>query len=261
MSEKIADKIQKLLALAEAEAKAGNEAARDTLLEKASALQLKYAIADAMLAREGNQAADTITTQDFCQESNTPLIKAKREMIAGLASLYRGHAVLMGEWRDCKPSKTHANGRKYDKRAKVRVYAHTSDLRFISQMYTSLITQMQTMMAADERSMQVHAGVAAWRVSYAYAWVRRVYSRLAAAGMAQVEAEDTSAPGTALVLADRQALVKQHVQEAFGRALGKAKFREDNHSAAGHAAGRAAADRADLGGAKVGGGKTHRIEA
>jgi hypothetical protein len=264
MSDKIADKIQKLLALAEAEAKAGNEGARDTLLEKAAALQLKYAIADAMLARTGAKAEE-IGYADFCRESNTPLVKAKRQLINDLAYLNRGKALLMSEWQDCPRSKRYPTGRKLNRRAYIRVYAHESDLAFIGQLYTSLILQMQTMMAADERDMRnigdpPLAGWQGWRVSYSYGWVGRVVARMYEAKRRNEAAEETGTPGTALVLADRKALVDAHIGDMFGK-LRNSKVRRDDHDPSGRAAGRAAGDRADLGGKKVQGEAARRIEA
>jgi hypothetical protein len=257
---KLADKIQKLLALAESEAAAGNEAARDTLIAKASALQLKYAIEDAMLQAAGKAGTDELVEADFCTESNTPLIKAKRQLINGLALNNRGNAVMLG---DFKPKR--GGGRRWDNRAKVRVYAHQSDLDFITALYNSLLIQMQTMMAADERNRFIGSSpaerklVASWRVSYAYAWVARVLERIREAKQRNEVAAEAGQPGTALVLRDRTAIVEAHVAGLFPK-LGKAKYRHDDHSQAGRLAGRAAAERADLGGTKVGSGNKLRLE-
>jgi hypothetical protein len=255
---KLAIKIQALLAQAEGEAAAGNEAARDTFLEKAAALQLKHAIEDAMLA-VGTQNKDEITTADFCTESNTPLIKAKRQLINGLASWNRGKAVMMG---DHKPKR--GGGTRWGKRAKIRVYAHQSDLDFITMLYNSLILQMQTMMAADERVAQLQAyrgaTAASWRVSYAYGWVDRVIGRIAEAARRNEAAAESGTPGTALVLEDRKAIVVKHVEGQFGQ-LRTTRYRIDDKSHDGRAAGRAAAERADLGNKKVSGSGTLRLEA
>jgi hypothetical protein len=259
---KLAAKIHKLLALAESEAAAGNEGARDTLIEKASALQLKYAIEDAMLAAAGQAGTDELTHADFCTESNTPLIKAKRQLINGLAQYNRGQALMMGEWKTQATGKK-AGQMKYDRRAKIRVYAHRSDLDFITALYNSLIIQMQTMMATDEKlaaEVTRTGGVpAAWRVSYAYGWVNRVLDRIREAKQRNEAAAEADRAGTALVLRDRSQLVHDHIEAQFGK-LRTTRYRRDDHSDAGRRAGRAAADRADLGGKKVGGEK-FRLEA
>lgn len=260
---KLAVKIQKLLALAEAEAAAGNEGARDTLLERASALQLKYAIEDAMLQAQHGVTTDQIITADFCTESNTPLIKAKRQLINELAYLYRGKAVMLGEWKTKKDG-----GNKYDKRAKIRVWAHQSDLDFITALYNSLLIQMQTMMAADEAKVAVELAqygvppktrIAGWRVSYAYGWVGRVVARLREAKQRTEGTAETSQPGTALVLRDRTQLVVDQVVSLYP-SLRNTSYRVDDKDPAGRAAGRAAAERADLGHRRVGNERAQLVQ-
>jgi hypothetical protein len=291
--ERMAAKIAALLASAETAAKDGNETLRDQYLGKASALQLKYAITDAMLKQEDQER---ILYQDFCRESNTPLIKAKRELIAGLTSLYRGKAHMGVELKkDNEGNILWRNGRPmYNKRAYVRVYAHESDLQFISMMYTSLILQMQTMMATDEKKAirvepcptcmgklrwvedqwaceecedefadnDIESGKVtnAWRVSYAYAWVRRVYTRLLATQQRQEVAEKATEPGTALVLADRKAVVDKYVTDQVGK-LKKASYRSDDNNFEGRIAGYEAGDRADIGQKKVSNKQPERLES
>lgn len=262
---KLATKIQALLAQAEGEAAAGNEAARDTFLEKAAALQLKYAIDDAMLSI-GAQSKDELAYADFCTESNTPLIKAKRILINGLAAYNRGKAMMLGESRQKKDG-----GWRWDNRAKVRVYAHQSDLDFITMLYNSLILQMQSMMAVDERR-ELANGIPsgpvghtptnrqAWRVSYAYGWVDRVLLRINWAAQRNEQRAEDSQPGTALVLRDRTQLVKDHVNELFPK-IRKTSYRHDDHDPNGRRAGRVAAEKADLGGKKVSDANRPRLEA
>ena len=253
--EQAARRIQALLALAEDAAKNNNEELRDTYLDKASALQLKFAVSEAMLRTEDREG---IEEAEFCRESNTPLIKAKRILINELASLNRGSAVMMSEYQ---PTKN--DGIKLNRRAYIRVYAHRSDLDFVRMMYTSLLLQMQTMMATDERLEAFRSGwkvTNAWRVSYAYGWVGRVVARLREAKERQEAAETASEPGTALVLADRQALVVKHFEANVG-SLRKHKPRHDDNDASGRVAGRAAGDRADLGQRKVSNSSTKRLEA
>lgn len=257
--QRMAKVIQDLLAQAELASKRNDETARDEALAKAAALQLKFAIDDAMLAA-GAEGKDELAQADFCTESNTPLIKAKRELINGVAQFNRGKAVMMGQW---KPKK--GGGRRYDRRAKVTVFAHQSDLDFITMLYNSLILQMQTMMAADENHERRYgyppaAGWQAWRVSYAYGWVRRVVGRIAEAKRHNEAQAEADTPGTALVLRDRDAIVQAHITDLFGK-LKDAKYRIDDNSADGHAAGRRAAERADLGQTKVNGSRTRAIEA
>lgn len=243
-----ARRIAALLAMAEDAAKNNNEALRDTYLEKASALQLQYVIDEAQLAAERGKdhKKEEIIWAEFCQESNTPLIKAKREMITTLAGTFRGRAVLMAEYKQSgKDAKL-----KLDRRAKIRVYAYESDLAFITMMYTSLVLQMQSMMAADEKietfRLPDRKQMNGWRVSYAHAWVRRVYSRLLADKARQEREATAAAPGTALVLRDRKQDVDNMMNTTFGK-LRSSRYKDGaGANAAGQAAGRAAGDRADL---------------
>lgn len=254
--QKMAAKIAALLAQAEGEAAAGNEGARDAFLERASALQLKYAISDTMARQAGQATAETVEHRDFLVgESNTPLIKAKRDLINTLAGHARGQALLMPELkRDAQGNIIFKNGQAvWDRRAFVRVYAHTSDLDFISALYTSLLLQMQTAMAADERQENFRRPQGpvgkGWRVSYAHGWVRRIAGRLADIRRRQESASlgDTS---TALVLRDRTQVVRDHVHQQVGK-IGVTRYKKHDTNAAGRAAGYVAGGLADLGHQRV----------
>lgn len=236
--EQAARRIAGLLANAEDAAKRGALGERDAFLQKATALQHKYAIDQIMLERNDSARTEEIISEEFCHESNTPLVKAKRLLLQGLATLYRGTAALCGEWDPVK--------RKMNNRAYVRVWAHTSDLAFISQMYTSLILQMQTEMARDER--KTHDKVTnAWRVSYAHAWVERVYYRLWDLKRAQERETQATGTGAEMVLRDKATLVHDHAdREVGGFAKGRRHPTSDKNPA-GRAAGDAAGRRADLG--------------
>lgn len=240
--EQAARRVQGLLALAEDAAKRGDLAQRDTYLQKATALQHQYAVDTVLLEMQGQQASEEIISADFCDESNTPLIKAKRELIHGLAKLYRGTSALCGRWDPVK--------RKMDKRAYITVWAHASDLAFITQLYTSFILQMQTEMARDERL--THEKITnGWRVSYAHAWVRRVYWRLVDIQAAQDRAVRSTGSGAELVLRDKADLVHKFASEAVG-GFGKARrMPTSDKNGAGRAAGDAAGRRADLGQKRV----------
>lgn len=249
-SEGIAAKIAGLLALAEDAAKQNNDQLRDTYLDKATALQLKYVIDEAMIAKNtGTKSAEAIITEDFCKESNTTLIKAKRMLINVIAMHLRGKAVIMPEW------KVNDKGvRKIDRRAFVRVWAHESDMAIIRMMYTSLLLQMNSMMAHDERRAEWDHGrgkvPAAWRVSYGHAWVNTIHQRLHEIRARQEAASQSREPGTALVLRDKSVAVNGAMTEAIGR-IKTTRHPVSDTNASGRAAGRTAAERADLGQSRV----------
>lgn len=249
--EQAARRIAGLLAMAEDAAKRGDEQLRDTYLAKATGLQHEYAIDAVLLEQSGQKVAEGIGHQDFCEESNTPLIKAKRELIAALARLHRGHPVMMGAFKkDDNGQIRYKDGKPlYDRRALIRVYAHESDLAFIAQMYLSLLLQMQSMMAVDEKKYAEETQEKVtnkWRVSYAHAWVRRVYIRLWEVKNRQDRDTASSAPGAALMLRDKGQLVEQHVSNVHGKMKNVRHKDESGSSAAGAYAGRQAAERADL---------------
>lgn len=237
MQQKQAERIAALLAKAES---TEHQAERDALIEKATAMQFKYAIDEAMLGASGQQTNDVIGKIKLCEERNTPLIKAKRELATGLAYLNRSRPFLGY------------------KRAYIQIVGFESDLRFIQSMYTSLLLQMQTEMARDERSYgDAAVTVKAWRVSYAHAYVARVLQRMR---LIQAEAKrdaEASAPGSSLVLVDKAGRVDNWIAEQYGPTRsGKRIPTNAGSSWAGASAGRAAADRADLGGKCVGGSRT-----
>lgn len=158
-----------------------------------------------------------------------------------------------GNWESCPFKKARYVLMAMQEAAQRR--AHESDLGFITVLYTSLITQMQTMMAQDERVEKIRgfrgATPGAWRVSYAYGWVNRISVRLAEL-KARTETEATTEPGTALVLRDRGASVVTFVADSIGKTR-KTNYKLHDTSAAGRASGYAAGGRADLGQDKVGG--------
>lgn len=239
--EQAARRIAGLLALAEDAAKRGDLAQRDIYLQKATGLQHQYAVDQVLLEQQGQQVEE-IVSAEFCRESNTPLIKAKRELITSLASLYRGTAAMSGEWDYEK--------RKMNKRAYITVWAHASDLAFITQLYTSFILQMQTEMARDER-MTHEKVTAGWRVSYAHAWVRRVYWRLVDLQAAQDRATRATGSGAELVLRDKAAVVAKFAEAEVGGFQKGRRLPTSDKNSAGRAAGDAAGRRADLGQSRV----------
>lgn len=232
-----ARRIAAILAQAESYAKLGNLDARDAALAKAAGLQHKYAVDQILLEAQGEKPEEVVFA-DFCAESNTPLIKAKRQLVVGLAHLYRGHTMMCSKWDPIK--------KKLDKRAYLRVHAYQSDLDWITKLYTSLILQLQTEMAKDERTAfpaKGAKGVSSWRVSYAHGWVTTVYYRLE---RLKQEQGTTTEPGTALALVDKGNRVKNHVESTHSLAKAKRIPTSDKNSA-GRAAGAEAGRRADLG--------------
>lgn len=237
----VVDKIRKLLAKAESTTE---ERERDLFLAKAQELQDKYAVDITLLAAAGQIRQEAVVKLRFCEERNTPLIKAKRELVAWLCEVNR-----------CKGIMGH-------RRAYIDVYGHESDAEMVRHLFGSIMLQLQTAMARDERvlemtDMRPQQEMKGWRVSYAHGYVRRVGSRLVQAQQAaQTNATPTAGtPGTALVLADRRQAVERHVAEQFGK-LRATRYRNEAHANPhGYQRGDLAGQQADIGGrGSVGGG-------
>lgn len=223
MQQKQAQRIAALLAKAES---TDSQHERDSLIEKATALQFQYSIDEAMLAASGKATTDTIGQIKLCEERNTPLIKAKRELATGLAYLNSSRPFIGY------------------KRAYIAIVGFESDLRFIQAMYNSLLVQMQTEMARDERNVPSYENVKAWRVSYAHAYVRRVTMRMREAQQAAKRVAEDSVPGSSLVLVSKAQQVDNYVGPTR---KGKSIPTNAGKSWSGADAGRAAANRADIG--------------
>lgn len=229
------DTIVALLAKAE---RTDNEHEREAYLAKAQELQTKYAIEQGMIdrARGDQTATETIVQARFCEERNTPLIKAKRNLVMWLA-----------EVNNCFPVMGY-------RRAYMEITGFESDVRMVQNLYSSILLQLQTAMQAAERRGEPVGTVASWRVSYAHAYVRRVGNRLLAAKHAATSGAD-SAPGSALVLVNRADRAKTHAEEVYGGLRKGRRIPTSDNNAAGREAGYRDGNRADLGGERLSGSR------
>lgn len=223
-AQRAAERISALLALAEAEAKAGNEPARAAALEKAAALQFKYSVDAAMAAKH---TTDEVISRVFCRERKAPLVRARRELVAVCAMFFDGTPIQLG---------TEA----------MQVFAHESVMDQIEVLYTSLLLQVNRMMAQDEKTAVVTPG---WRLAYARTWVGRVNSRLQ--DLKNRETRESGAVGTAVVLRDRKADTLAKLEETYPRTRKASSYSKSNSNHAGRNAGWQAGGRADLGQQKV----------
>jgi hypothetical protein len=234
---KVLDKIQKLLAQAEGTSHEGEASA---FLAKAQELQEAYLIEQHELIRDGQAKAEEIGFIVTLEGKSTPLIKAKRELMWGLAALNR-----------CMSTMAHD-------RSYVRIYGFESDRELVLAMFNSIMMQLQTAMPIAERTdYNTFSGpVKGWRVSFAHGYVRRVLERLNDAQMRRnQDAQAASTPGAELVLVNRAELVKNYLNDNVSTRKNSG-YRTD---AAGNEAGYASGDRhgatADLGGTRIGGGR------
>ena len=224
MSDKIARQIVALLNKAESTT---SEHERDALLEKATQLRLKYLIEDAQLKAHDNTPKEKIVWKDMLAEKHAAFIKAKRELLTGLANLNNCQPLLMG------------------KRDYMQIVGHESDIDYVQFLYASLMLQMERAMATDEHNRPTYDSIRSWRTSYAHAWVRRVLQRLQAFKTSSEHAAEASTPGTALVLRDRSTEVAQRVSERYPHTRSAYK-NTSVHSRDGYTRGDAAGQRAAL---------------
>lgn len=228
------EKIRALLELAENES---TEEARATFLEKAQALMLTHRIDEATARASGKTNVGSVDGQIWFREEKTSLlIKAKRELLSGLAIL-----------NNCKVISHGPSGRDY-----MTLVGFESDRKAVSLMFASIMLQLQTDMATQERFNRVSGTLRGWRVSFAHGYGRRVYARLRDAQARQMASHESTTPGTALVLRDTSALVADRFQQMFPDTINR-KTKLSINNRAGYAAGDAAGYRADLGGSRVGG--------
>ena len=212
MSERVLDKIGKLLAQAEG---TDNEHEADAFVTRAQELATTYAV-DLELARS-RQAARRLRsaaggTDDLEQRRLVIGVKGKRGN-RQLVVLY----LVVAEANDVMVNV--ANDSTF-----VLGFGYPADLEVVEQLWASLATQMATAAARRLRAGEHRtAGVAAvsWRLSFYEGWMHAVQTRLQEARARALQAHDTAAPTStsgALVLRAKSERVREfHDQESEAR--------------------------------------------
>lgn len=217
-------KIAALLAKAES---TSHEAERDTLLAKASELQLKMMISDSEIRNAGKAPTDPLIVRDAGGvEKNGAFIKARRDLLAGLAGIFHVKVTITGN------------------RDGMRLYGFQSDINFVEQLFVSLTLQMRS-------AVNQAGGNRSYQTSFAHGYVQRVVERLHAnrRGQETIAADE---PGTDIVLRDRATQVNAYFTESLQGVRLRAGYRNRSvNSSQGLVAGRAAGDRAALGGTSI----------
>jgi len=228
-------KVRKLLALAEDPAATEHEAL--TYTAKAAQLVADYGIDRALLARAEpgtDPVGDRVLTMD------APYAVDKADLLSTVARRLRCRAVQRTRWR---------NGRR---ELSLHLFGHDSDLVRTELLFTSLLLQAAT--GLSRTPVPPHEHKAAFRRSWLAGFRMAIPDRLAdPQRRAEAEASPrfrASGTSSALVLADRSALVEQALRDAYPH-LATAPPRR--LSGSGGADGWAAGRRADLGERRVGG--------
>jgi hypothetical protein len=223
------EKVRALLTQAEGEADAGHEEAAETFTKKAEKLIAKYGI-DAALANERGETREQVTKLVIHVEN--PYGPDKLNLLISIGVPLR-----------CRIIKIYG-GRMARGESKANVFGFPADLERLELLYTSLLLQSQRLMY--RQAIPYWDNAAAYRRSWMHGFNVAVYRRLEAAEKGATEAAEA---GTALVLADRTALVNTAAQGDFPNAKKSKSNRQLSGSGTG--AGYQAGQTADLGGAKV----------
>lgn len=227
-------KVRALLAKAEDPASTGPEA--EACTAKATALLASWGIDAALLAAH-DPGSDPVGDREVAVEP--PYAPDKVDLLAAVALTLRCQVVVR---------RTAGGAGRV-----VHLFGHRTDLERAEVLWTSLLVQAHHGLARTPVPPREHA--AAFRRSWLAGFSGAVRRRLAEAERrAEVDADAASPPGgsggTALVLADRAAVVRDAVDAAYPHT---STARPRRLSGGGAVEGWAAGQRADLGGTRLAG--------
>jgi hypothetical protein len=223
-SDPLLERVRKLLAKAESAGVTPQEA--QALTAKAAELMAKYGIDRALLAA---RRPETDRPADRVVRLTNPWARVQAHLLCGIAAAMRCQCVML-------PGA--------DPGSKIHMFGFTSDIERAEVLYTSVLVQMWQGLAAAQVPLPC-ASPRAWRRSWLLGFAAAVVARVRAAedrAVAKVAGSGTT-PAAALVLADRRALVRRHVERAYP-ATRKTRL---TYSGSGYGAGYAQGEHADLG--------------
>jgi hypothetical protein len=228
--ETLLERVRKLLAKAEGAGVTPEEA--QALTAKAAELMAKYGIDRALLAA---RRPDTDRPSDRVIEVGNPWARVQAHLLCGVAAAMRCQCVILP---DPGPG------------TKIHMFGFTSDIERAELLYTSLLLQMWQGLSRTE--VPAHArSVRSWRRSWLLGFATAVVARAQAAEKAAASrADDEATPAgttTALVLADRSAVVRRTLEQAYPR-VRKTRL---TYSGNGYGAGYSQGQRADIGGTRL----------
>lgn len=233
--DRMLDKIRKILAKAEDPGCTPAEA--EALTEKAAELMAKYGVERAMLAAT-EPTSDKIMAKRFDIENPYGLDKCG--LLFRIAKPLRCNAVRFRRW-DAKGARAYY----------MEVVGYESDIERVEMLFTSLLVQAAHALAVAE--VPYWESATSYRKTWYDGFSGAVNSRLRKAEAAAVrDAEPTTGPSTALVIADRSSAVEQAYKQFFPDVRpGRAR----NLNGSGQGAGWRAGQNANLGaGRNVGSG-------
>jgi hypothetical protein len=217
-------RVRKLLTKAEAEGVTPAEA--QALTAKAAELMAKYGIDRALLAAE---RPETDHPADRVLQIHNPWARVQAHLLCGLASAMRCQCVIL-------PGSGPGS--------RIHMFGFQSDLERTDVLYTSLLIQMwqglgQAQIPPWSRSPR------AWRRSWLLGFAAAVISRVRLAEQQAAAAATAPADGsrTALVLADRQQVIRHNLDRAYP-VTRQARI---TYSGSGYGAGYTEGEKADIG--------------
>jgi hypothetical protein len=228
-SDRLLDRVRKLLAKAEGEGVTTAEA--EALTAKAAELMAKYGIDRALLAA---QRPETDRPDSRLVDIYNPWGRVRAHLLCGLASALR-----------CQPILVTAE----DGTLRVHIFGYASDLGRTDVLYTSVLIQMWHGLVAAPVPARV-ANVRAWRRSWLLGFAAAVTARVRAAEERAERAAPVTADGhasAALVLADRSLVIRRNVAAAYPHT----RTARTTYSGSGYDDGYAQGKRADIGTRRV----------
>jgi hypothetical protein len=229
-SDKLLDRVRKLLAKAEADGVTPEEA--QALTAKAAELMAKYGIDRALLAA---QRPETDQPASRMVDIYNPWARVQAHLLCGLASATRCQCILL-------PS---GEGQR------VHMFGYASDLERTDVLYTSVLVQMWHGLIATSvpaRASSVRAWRRSWLLGFAAAVTARVQAAEEGAEAAAVAAPAGPHANAALVLADRSLVIRRNVAAAYP----VTRTARLTYTGSGFGAGYKQGERADLGTGRVG---------
>jgi Protein of unknown function (DUF2786) len=223
-------RVRKLLAKAEAEGVTPAEA--QALTAKAAELMAKYGIDRALLAAE---RPETDRPADRVLDIDNPWARVQAHLLCGLASAMRCQCVVLP---------------RTDPGARIHVFGFASDIERADVLYTSLLVQMwQGLTAAQvpDWSRNPRAWRRSWLLGFATAVVSRVRAAEHDAASAATSPAAASGSRAALVLADRQQVIRRNIEQAYPLTR-KTRL---TYSGNGYGAGYAEGQKADIGSTRL----------
>jgi Protein of unknown function (DUF2786) len=228
--ERLLDRVRKLLAQAEDDSV--TPAAAQAFTAKAAELMAKYGIDRALLAAD---QPETDQPANRMLDIDNPWAREKAHLLCGLASALRCQAILLGSTR---PG------------SRVHIFGYGSDIERTDLLYTSVLIQMAHGLAGarvPEWSSSPRAWRRSWLLGFATAVIAKVRQAEHGAMVSASAPQGGRSDRTALVLADRSLVIRQHVERAYP-VTRKARV---TYSGSGYRDGFAQGERADIGSSRL----------